>query len=45
MIFIEEPEVEIMKEYQQQNRQTIKELISCYYVEEEAPDEDDPHNI
>jgi hypothetical protein len=45
MIFIDEPEVEIMIEYQQQNRQTVKELLSCYHVEEEAPDEDDPCNI
>jgi hypothetical protein len=41
MIFTNEPEVEIMTEYQQQNRQTVKELLSCYHVEEEAPDEDD----
>jgi hypothetical protein len=41
VIFIDEPEVEIMTEYQQQNRQTVKELLSCYHVEEEAPDEDD----
>jgi hypothetical protein len=40
MKFTNEPEVEIMTEYQQQNRQTIKELLSCYHVEEEAPDED-----
>jgi hypothetical protein len=45
VIFIDEPEVELMTEYQQQNRQTVKELLSCYHVEEEAPDEDDPHNI
>jgi hypothetical protein len=25
--------------------QTVKELLSCYHVEEETPDEDDPHNI
>jgi hypothetical protein len=43
--FIDEPEVELMTEYQQQNRQTIKELLSCYHVEEEAQNEDDPHNI
>jgi hypothetical protein len=23
----------------------VKELLSCYHVQEEAPDEDDPHNI
>jgi hypothetical protein len=45
VIFIDEPEVELMKKYQQHNRQTIKELLSCYHVEEEAPDEDDPCNI
>jgi hypothetical protein len=45
VIFIEEPEVQLMTEYQQQNRQTVKELLSCYHVEEEALDEDDPRNI
>jgi hypothetical protein len=45
VIFFYEPEVEIIIEYQQQNRQTVKELLSCYHVEEEAPDEDDPCNI
>jgi hypothetical protein len=45
VIFIDEPKVELMTEYQQQNKQTIKELLSCYHVEEEAPDEDDPRNI
>ena len=30
-----------MREYQQHNRQIVKELLSCYHVEEEAPDEDD----
>jgi hypothetical protein len=34
VIFIDEPEVELMTEYQQQNRQTVKELLSCYHVEE-----------
>jgi hypothetical protein len=45
VIFIDELEVELMTEYQQKNRQTIKELFSCYNVEEEAPDEDNPCNI
>jgi hypothetical protein len=45
VIFIKEPEVELIIEYQQQNRQIVKELLSCYHVKEEAPDEDDPHNI
>jgi hypothetical protein len=40
-----EPEVELMIEDQQQNRQTVKELLSCYHVQEEALDEDDPCNI
>jgi hypothetical protein len=44
-IFIQEPEVELITNYQQQNRQTMKELLSCYHVQEEAPDEDEPHNI
>jgi hypothetical protein len=34
-----------MREYQQHNRQIVKELLSCYHVEEEALDEDDPRNI
>jgi hypothetical protein len=45
VIFFDEPKVEIVTEYQQQNRQKDKDLLSCYYVKEEAPDEDDPHNI
>jgi hypothetical protein len=45
LIFFYEPEFEIIIEYRQQNRQTVKELLSCYHVEEEAPYEDDPHNI
>jgi hypothetical protein len=45
VIFTDEPEVELTIEYQQQNRKTIKELLSCFHVEEEAPDEDDPHDI
>jgi hypothetical protein len=44
-IFIQEPEVELITNYQQQNKQTMKELLSCYHVQEEAPDEDEPHNI
>jgi hypothetical protein len=36
VIFIYKPKVELMIEYQQQNMQTIKELLSCYHVEEEA---------
>jgi hypothetical protein len=30
-----------MTKEQQQNRHTVKELFSCYHVQEEAPDEDD----
>jgi hypothetical protein len=45
VIFLDEPEVELMTKYQQQNTQIVKELLSCYHVEEEAPDEDDPRNI
>jgi hypothetical protein len=45
VIFFDEPEVEIITEYQQQNKKIVKELLSCYHVEEETPDEDDPRNI
>jgi hypothetical protein len=45
VIFINELEVEIITEYQRKNRKKVKELLSCYHVEEEAPYEDDPHNI
>jgi hypothetical protein len=45
VIFIEEPEVEMIIEEQQQNKQTVKELLSCYHVQEEAPDEDDLRDI
>jgi hypothetical protein len=45
VIFIKEPEVELMTKEQQQNRQTIKEILSCYHVQEEAPNEDDPSDI
>jgi hypothetical protein len=45
VIFIQEPKVVIITEYQQQNRQTMEELSACYHVKEEAPNEDDPRNI
>jgi hypothetical protein len=45
VIFFYEPEVKIIIEYKQQNRHTVKELLSFYHVEEESPDEDDPCNI
>jgi hypothetical protein len=36
VIFVDKQEVEIITEYQQQNRQIFKELLSCYHVEEAA---------
>ena len=45
MIFIKEPEVELMTDEQHQNKQTVKELLSCYHVQEDVPDEDDPRDI
>jgi hypothetical protein len=42
---MKELEVELMTKEQQHNRWIIKELLSCYHVQEEAPDEDDPRNI
>ena len=45
VIFIKKLKVELMTKEQQQNRQTIKELLSCYHMQEEAPDEDDPRDI
>jgi hypothetical protein len=44
-IFIQGPDVELITEYQQKNRQIVKKLLSCYHVQKEAPDEDEPHNI
>jgi hypothetical protein len=34
-----------MTEYQQQHSQIVKKLLLFYRVEEEAPEEDNPHNI
>jgi hypothetical protein len=45
VIFIKGPEVELMTEEQQWNIQTVKELLSCYHVQEEVPDEDDLRDI
>jgi hypothetical protein len=45
VIFIKEPEIELITEEQRRNRNMVKELFSCYHVEEEAPDEDDPRDI
>jgi hypothetical protein len=44
-IFLQEPKVELIIEYQQHNRQTMKELVSCYHVQEESLDEHDSRNI
>jgi hypothetical protein len=45
IIFIEELEIELVTEEQQRNKKKIKELLSCYHIQEEAPDEDDPCDI
>jgi hypothetical protein len=45
VIFIKESEVELITEEKQRNRQTVKELLSCYHMQEEIADEDDPHDI
>jgi hypothetical protein len=34
VIFIKEPEVELITEEQQRNKQIVKELFSCYHVQE-----------
>jgi hypothetical protein len=31
-IFIQEPKVELVPEYQKHNKQTMKELLSCNHV-------------
>jgi len=45
IIFIEELKIELITKEQQQNKQTVKELMSCYHVQEEAPDKDDSRDI
>jgi hypothetical protein len=45
VIFIQELEFKLITEEQQRNRQTVKELMSCYHVQEEVPEEDDPRDI
>ena len=40
VIFIKEPKIELIIEEQHRNKQTVKELLSCYHVQEEAPDKD-----
>jgi hypothetical protein len=37
--------VKLITEQQQRNKQIVKEMLSCYHVQEEVPDEDDPCNI
>jgi hypothetical protein len=37
--------VEVVTEVQQWNKKTVKELLSCYQVHEEALDEDDTRDI
>jgi hypothetical protein len=42
----EEPKVDIVIGYQNQKRQTVRQLIYCYHVaEEEDPIEENSHNI
>jgi hypothetical protein len=43
--FIKELEVKIIIEEQQWNKQIVKELLSCYHVQEEALDEENPRDI
>jgi hypothetical protein len=45
VIFIKQLEVQFITEEQQQNRQTVKELLLCYHVQREAPDEDNSRDI
>jgi hypothetical protein len=45
IIFIEEPEIETITEVQHQNKQKVKDILSCYHIQEEASDEDDPRDI
>jgi hypothetical protein len=45
VIFIKEPEVELITEEQQRNKHTVKEPLSYYHVQEEVLDEDDPCDI
>jgi hypothetical protein len=40
-IFLTKVMKEAQQEEQQQNKQTVKELLSCYHVHEDAPKEDD----
>jgi hypothetical protein len=33
VIFIKEPKIELITKEQQRNKQTVKELLSCYHVQ------------
>jgi hypothetical protein len=45
VIFIEDLEVECITGVQQRNKQKFKELLSCYQVQEDIPDEENPPDI
>jgi hypothetical protein len=45
VIFIKEPEVDLIKKEQQRNKHIVKELLSSYHVQKEALDEDDASDI
>jgi hypothetical protein len=45
VILIKEPEIELITEEQHQNKHTVKALLSCYHVQEEASDADNPRDI
>jgi hypothetical protein len=45
LIFIKEPEFKLITKQQQQNKQTMKELLLCYHVQEEVLEEDKPCDI
>jgi hypothetical protein len=45
VIFIEESKVEAITKVQQWNMKTVKDLLSFYRIQEEAPDEDDSRDI
>jgi hypothetical protein len=41
----EEPEVEIVTTYHNQNRQTVRQLLHCYHIAEDDPTEENPCDI
>jgi hypothetical protein len=45
VILIQEPEVELITEKQKWNKQIMKELLSCYHVQEEVTYKHDSRNI